>query len=166
MPYVYHALKDCHCLFLFRLTSKTSDFCALQGFRSYSQNTCRKNLSSQPWATLCVTEKGSMCATTTSAFVSVPTTIPSATVPSPTSRLWRTPCWWCQSLGRPLIKTLKTLVSWKLLQDNLSWVKLAFFSSTWYIFSMENSQCCKRSRCKEGAWEWVWNVKANANKSH
>lgn len=147
----------------FRFTSKTSDLCVLQAFRSYSQNTCRRNLSSQLWATLCVMEKGNMCAITTSASVSAQTTIPSATVPLPTSRLWRTPCWWCQSPGQPLIKTLKTLVSWKLHWDwNVA--KKSFFFSTCYIFSMENSQCCKTSRCKEWAWEWVCNGKANANK--
>lgn len=57
-----------------------------------------------------------MCATKTNASVSAPTSIPNATVPSPTSRLWRTPCWGCLSPGLPLIKTLRTLVSWKCLQ--------------------------------------------------
>lgn len=61
-----------------------------------------------------------MCATKTNASVSVPTSIPNATVPSLTSRLWRTHCWGCLSPGLPLIKTLRTLVSWKCLQLSLS----------------------------------------------
>lgn len=51
-----------------------------------------------------------MFAMTTSASVSVPTSIPSATVPSPTSRSWRKLCWGCLKPGLPLIKTLRPLV--------------------------------------------------------
>lgn len=87
-----------------------SDFFAFQVFRSSSLITCRRNSSSRLWATSCATGRGSMFAMTTSASVSVPTSIPSATVPSPTSRSWRKLCWGCLKLGLPLIKTLRPLV--------------------------------------------------------
>lgn len=98
-----------------------SDFCAFQVFRSSSPITCRRSLSSRLWATSCATGRGSMFAMTTSASVSVPTSIPSATVPSPTSRSWRRLCWGCLKPGLPTIKTLRPLVrrnfpppTWKL----------------------------------------------------
>lgn len=47
---------------------------------------------------------------TTGASASALTSIPSATVPSQTFRLWRTPCWECRKPGPPLTKTLRPLV--------------------------------------------------------
>lgn len=57
-----------------------SHLSVFQACRLFSQNTCKRNLSSQLWATLCAMERGNMCAITTNASVSVPRSIPNATV--------------------------------------------------------------------------------------